>query len=136
MPMRPARYREGSTGSKASDASGSSTQSGGPEWTHYRELCAVYHAENCQICDDWIVHCAPLWASPVVNEFRLACDEALEMQRVSYAQESEDLNREIEVLTRELKEVEDELKRVQKGPEFEDNDEQSRLRIQVVETIQ
>ena len=47
-----------------------------------------------------------------------------------------ELNREIDLLTRELQEVNDELERIQKGPSFEDTDEQSRLRLQAAGTIQ
>ena len=123
--MPPAIYREGSTGSDVSNDSGSS-QSDGLKWTHCQELCGVFHANGCKICEDWRIHCAPLWSNGTLKEFRHARDEALESERVCYAQESEAINREIAELTRELEEVKEELERMR---QIEDTDQQSWLQV-------
>ena len=123
--MPPPIYREGSTESDASNASGSS-QSGGLRWRHCEELCGVFHPDGCKICKDWRIHCIPLRSSEIVKEFRYTRDEALESERVCYAQESEAINREIAELTHELEEVKGELERMRR---IEDTDHQPWLQV-------
>lgn len=117
MPTYPATHREESTGGEASEAtgSGSSIPSDELEWTHCEQICAVFHEDGCNICEKWRLHCAPIPVlfSNIVDDFKLARDEALRLKQARYAQELEETNKEIEAATRELNEVIMEIKRVQ-----------------------
>ena len=125
---RPSTRRRRATVDEVNEASGS-TPSGGLQWTHCQHLCGVFHADGCKTCEDWRIHCVPLWLSSVVKEFWTTCDEASELKRLSYARETDALDKEINELTRELEAVNEEIERIQKDRQLEDADQQSRLEV-------
>jgi hypothetical protein len=101
------------------------------------DLCAIFHANNCDICNNWRNHYDDDSQSFIRARisFRAARDQALEDKRFSLAQEEEAGYQELDALCCELGQIREETKRAQQDQQRIDKQVAGKI-CQIIDQLQ